>query len=549
MRTQWIASMLWIAACVGIEHPVAREALHQGPSCLVTTVGGDVQGTDNGASCTFLGVPFAAPPIGALRWTPPQPVPPWSPSVLPATTPLPSCPTLFTGSPSGSEDCLKLNLWVSDPPPTQPAPVIVWLHTGGFSAASANFASHNGRRLAETQGVIVVAPNYRHGPFGFLAHAALANEDPAHASTGNYGLLDQRAALEWVRDNIAHFGGDPWNVTIAGTSAGGQSVGLQLVSPGSAPYFHRAIVQSAFPTLRMPTRSEAEAQGQEFAARLGCTDPSTVLPCLRLKTRNDVLIAGNQAMEQVVEQPNRVNWRPIVDGLVIPDQPRTLLERHAFNHVPLIVGSNRDEGWGNYITRSFPMGVSDTQYEAWVSAEFGDDAADVLAAYPSGAYSSPMEAMARVVGEGQFTCEARRLARLVQGTGKPVFLYSYEYEIDDLSVDHVIHGVESNIIFGNNYIPPQYANHPLTPSDDALFEAMSEYWATFAASGNPNREPSHLVRWPAFTRPTEFGAGPDLSLIFDATIRGAQRPREANCDFWEPRFLRPMTLDVPASTP
>jgi para-nitrobenzyl esterase len=549
MRTQWIVSVLWIAACVGVEHPVARGATRQGPSCLVTTIAGDVQGVDNGGSCAFLGVPFASPPTGALRWTPPQPAAPWSPSLFPAMTPPLSCPTLFTGAPTGSEDCLKLNLWVSDPPPTQPAPVIVWLHTGGFSAASANFASHNGRRLAETRGVIIVAPNYRHGPFGFLAHPALAGEDPAHPSSGNYGLLDQRAALQWVHDNISHFGGDPWNVTIAGTSAGAQSVGLHLVSPGSAQYFHRAIVQSAFPTLRVQTRSEAEAQGQDFAERLGCTDPTTLLACLRLKTRNEVLIAGNQAMEQVVEQPNRVHWRPIVDGLVIPDQPRTLMERHAFNQVPLIVGSNRDEGWGNYITRSFPTGVSAAQYEGWVAAEFGDDAADVLAAYPSGAYSSPMEAMARVVGEGQFTCEARRLARLAQGTGKPVFLYSYEYEIDDLSVDHVIHGVESNIIFGNPYVPPQYANHPLTPSDDALFEALSGYWTTFAAWGNPNREPSSLVRWPAFTRQDEDGAGPDLSLVLDATIRDARRPRAENCDFWEQRFLRPMTLDVPASRP
>jgi len=262
-----------------------------------------------------------------------------------------------------------------------------------------------------------------------------------------------------------------------------------------------------------------------------------------------VLIAGTQAMEQVVEPPNRVHWRPIVDGLVIPDQPRTLFERHAFHHVPLIVGSNRDEGWGNFITRSFSMGVSAAQYESWVATEFGDDAANVLAAYPSGAYASPMEAMARVVGDGQFTCEARRLARLVQGTGKSVFLYSYEYQIDDLSVDHVIHGVESNIIFGNHYVPPQYANHPLTQSDNALFEALSEYWTTFAAIGSPNGEPSRLVRWPAFTRPNELGGGPDLSLILDATIRGAQRPRGANCDFWEGRFLRPMTLDVPASMP
>ena len=549
MRTQWVASILTFAACVGVEHSAAREARQQGPSCLVTTVDGDVQGTDNGASCTFLGVPFAAPPVGALRWKPPQTAVPWSPSVLAATTPSPSCPTVFSGSPSGSEDCLKLNVWVSDPPPTQPAPVIVWLHTGGFSAASANFASHNGRRLAEEQGVIVVAPSYRHGPFGFLAHAALADEDPTHPSTGNYGLLDQRAALQWVRDNIEHFGGDPWNVTIAGTSAGGQSVGLHLVSPDSAPLFQRAIVQSAFPTLRTPTLSEAEDRGQEFAARLGCTDPSTLLPCMRLKTRDEVLIAGTQAMEQVVEQPNRVHWRPIVDGLVIPDQPRTLFERHAFHHVPLIVGSNRDEGWGNFITRSFPMGVSAGQYESWVSAEFGEDAAEVLAAYPSAAYGSPMEAMARVVGDGQFTCEARRLARLVQGTGKPVFLYSYQYQIDDLSLDHVIHGVESNIVFGNNYVPPQYASHALGESDLALFRTMSEYWTTFAATGNPNREPSRLERWPAFTRPNELGRGPDLSLILDATIRGAGRPQEANCGFWERRFLRPMTLDVPASMP
>jgi para-nitrobenzyl esterase len=548
MRSQWVASILTLAACVGVEHSAAREARQQGPSCLVTTVGGDVQGTDNGASCTFLGVPFAAPPIGDFRWKPPQVAAPW-PSVLAAKTPPPSCPNVNNGSPSGLEDCLKLNIWVSDPPPTRPAPVIVWLHTGGFSAASANFASHNGRRLAEEQGVIVVAPNYRLGPLGFLAHPALANEDPGHPSTGNYGLLDQRAALQWVRDNIAHFGGDPWNVTIAGTSAGGQSVGLHLVSPGSAPFFQRAIVQSAFPTLRASTLAEAEAQGQAFAARLGCTDPSTLLTCMRLQTKDQVLIAGMQATEQVVEQPNRVHWRPIVDGLVIPDQPRTLFEQHAFNDVPLIVGSNRDEGWGSFITRSFSMGVSASQYESWISAEFGDDAADVLAAYPSGAYTSPMEAMARVIGDGQFTCEARRLARLVQGTGKPVFLYSYQYQIDDLSVDHVIHGVESNIVFGNNYVPQQYPNHPLGESDLALFRAMSEYWTTFAAQGNPNREPSGLVRWPAFTRPNELGRGPDLSLILDATIRGAERPQEANCEFWEPRFLRPMTLDVPASMP
>ena len=150
-----------------------------------------------------------------------------------------------TPSLSGSEDCLRLNVWVADPLPNGPAPVIVWLHTGAFTGASANFAGTNGRRVAEETGAVVVAPNYRLGPFGFLVHPALAAEPEGTA--GNYGLLDQRAALRWVQENIAQFGGDPDNVTLAGTSAGGQSVGLHLVSPGSSGLFHRASSRAHIP--------------------------------------------------------------------------------------------------------------------------------------------------------------------------------------------------------------------------------------------------------------------------------------------------------------
>jgi para-nitrobenzyl esterase len=547
MRSQWIAMTLLIAACVGVEPSGAREERRQA-SCLVATIGGDVQGTDNGDSCAFLGVPFAAAPIAGLRWKPPQPMAAWAPTVLPATAPGPSCPTVFTGSPSGSEDCLRLNVWVSDPPPSRPAPVVVWFHTGAFFAASANFAGHNGRRLVEETGVIVVAPNYRHGPFGFLAHPALAGEDSAHLSTGNYGLLDQQAALRWVRDNIAQFGGDPWNVTIAGTSAGGQSVGLQLVSPGSAALFHRAIVQSAFPTLRMATRDEAEAQSQRLAEALGCVDPATILACLRAKSQNQVLTALPQAMDQVAEAPGRVHWRPIVDGLVIPDQPRLLFEQGAFHHVPTIVGANRDEGWGSPITRSFAAGVSAAQYESWAATEFGDGAADVLAMYPAAAYASPMEALARVVGDGQYVCEARRLARSIARAHVPVYEYSYEYVIDELSAGHVIHGVESNILFGNNYVPPQFANHVLTPDDQVLVGQMRLYWTRFAATGNPNQFPPDQVMWPAFHH-GDGGRAADKFLTLDATIAEGKRLREAACDFWEPTFLRAMTLDLPASAP
>ena len=273
-----------------------------------------------------------------------------------ATTPGATCPN--------SESCLTLNVWVRNPLPATPAPVIVWLHTGGFVASSASFAPHNGRRFAEETGVIIVAPNYRLGPLGFLAHPALAAEDPLRPVSGNYGLLDQRLALQWVHDNIAAFGGDPNNVTIAGTSAGAHSVGLHLVSPASAGLFHRAIIQSGTPTIRWPTEVESFAQGDALATALGCTTPATVLSCLRGKTPAQVQAALPLGSEAVLEPPpGRGVWLPVVDGVELPDQPRALFESGRFHQVPTIVGFMRDEGAGNFITRSFPSGVTLAQYQ------------------------------------------------------------------------------------------------------------------------------------------------------------------------------------------
>ena len=214
-----------------------------------------------------------------------------------------------------------LNIWA----PSRPAraPVIVWFHTGGFQAASANFAASNGERFAQETNAIVVAPNYRLGPFGFLAHSAFTLEDPAYRSSGNYGLLDQRAALVWVREHIAAFGGDPRNVTIAGTSAGSQSVSLHLVSPATAGLFHRAIMQSGVAAARWTSAAEAEAQGEQLARALQCTDVRTAATCLRSKTRDQVLRALPLDQAQVLET-GAVQWNPIVDGLEIPDQPREL---------------------------------------------------------------------------------------------------------------------------------------------------------------------------------------------------------------------------------
>jgi para-nitrobenzyl esterase len=551
-RTRLVIAAMTLLACffISIESGAGRAAAQS--SCFVTLPAGDVQGADLGASCAFLGIPYAASAGGNNRWRPPHPPVPWAPNLLTATIPPVNCPSVaLVGPPSlsGDENCLNLNVWVADPPPTGPAPVILWLHTGAFVVTSANFPGSNGQRLAEGTGAIVVAPNYRLGPFGFLAHPALAAEDP-NGSSGNYGLLDQRAALQWVRENIAQFGGDPANVTLAGTSAGGQSVGLHLVSPGSTGLFQRAIIQSAYPTSRWKTMNEAVADGNAFAAALGCTNQDAVqaAACLRSKTPNEVLTALPVGVQQVAEPPGRVFWEPVVDGVVIPDQPRALLEAGAFYRVPTIVGFNRDEGWGAFITRSFPLGVDLGVYEGWVWNEFGPYAPSVLALYAELATASPIEAMAKAVGDLQFACEARRVARAIERTGTPTYVYSYEHEIDTLSLNHVVHGVESNILFGNNFQPPLFPSYVLKAEDLALHAAMAGYWTRFAATGNPNRGDS-VFSWPPFTRPDGNGRGNDKHIVLKPDIGERARLREAQCDFFEQFFFRSVLGGVPAATP
>jgi para-nitrobenzyl esterase len=442
------------------------------------------------------------------------------------------------GSPTtiGSEDCLKLNVWVPDSAPANLAPVIVWIHTGAFQAASINLADSNPRKLVERTGAIVVAANYRLGPFGFMGHRALTAEDPAYPSSGNYGFLDQRAALEWVRDHIAAFGGDPSNVTIAGQSAGAHSVAFHLVSPASAGLFRRAILMSGFASTRQGTLGDAEALGDRLTTTLGCTnaDPAQVLACLRSKSRAEVLLAFPNGQQEYSETP-RVSWGPVVDHLDIPDQPRALFEGGTFSQVPIIIGTTRDEGW-IYVDRSFPGGLTRTQYEAAVAAEFGAaDAAVILSMYPSGAFASPKHALSRLTGDVEAVCEARRVARSVERTGTPVYLYSFELEIPAVAADQVIHGLDRNFAFGNNFGPP--TNYILNDGDLALFEAISNYWMRFAAGGNPNSEGQHEPPWPQYRHPTGLGRGADKYQILDSPISEEKRLDEAACDFWQPFFL------------
>jgi para-nitrobenzyl esterase len=254
-------SLVAVYVSSAIPAPITSVAA-QGSPCLVTTANGAVQGVLRGGACAYLGVPYAAPPVGNLRWRPPQPRAPWAPVTLTATVAAPACSQFnLAGAAAGQEDCLTLNLWTPATRATSPGlPVLIFLHAGSFLAASSNLASMDGQRFAQERGAVVVAPNYRVGPFGFLAHSALTLEDTNYRSSGNYGLADQRAALRWVRQNIAVFGGDPETVTLAGTSAGSMSTSLHLVSPSSRGLLQRAIMQSGFATTQLYSAAEAEVR-------------------------------------------------------------------------------------------------------------------------------------------------------------------------------------------------------------------------------------------------------------------------------------------------
>jgi para-nitrobenzyl esterase len=536
---------------VGEMRPWSHVVEGQSEPCLVATLQGDVRGIDRGSSCEFRAVPYGASTAGARRWTPPVPAAPWAPATLDAAVANPPvCPQINpAGAAVGTEDCLKLHIWAPHLSSGPPLPVIVWLHPGSFVAASAGIAVQNGTRFVEEVDAVVVAPNYRLGPFGFLGHGALRTEGPDYPSAGNYGLLDQRLALDWVRTHISAFGGDPNRVTIAGQSAGGLSVSLHLVSPGSDGKFERAIMQGGFASYRWRTREDGEAQGDAFASALGCTDTLLALTCLRSRTRDEVLRALPTGTEQFAET-GRTHWSPVVDGLVIPDQPRTLFEIGAFSRVPVIIGSNRDEGW-TWVTRSFPGEMTQEQYETALATEFGPDAPAILEAYPTAEYSSPKDALAHVVTDAEYACGAARLSRLVEGTNTAVYLYQFEYSLDVLA-GRAVHGLDVSFVFGTTVaapVLPPPSTYPLSPDDLDLFRSIAGYWRRFADTVNPNVDDDTAVHWQPFNRPADDGRGADKYLILDRPIRAEKRLREAQCAFWEPHFFRSITAAVPAHTP
>lgn len=496
---------------------------------IVMAPAGPVRGIVQNGAREFLGIPYATPPVGNLRWRAPQPYGRWN-TVLEATHLGSSCPQFIPGDNklSGAEDCLVLNIYTPNPP-QQDLPVMIWIHGGGFILGSG--ADVDGSGLAKKHNLIVVAINYRLGALGFLVNTSLAVEDPAHIS-GNYGLLDQQAALKWVKRNIKAFGGDPHKVTIAGESAGGISVCDQLASPLAAGLFRAAIVESG-PCLLTMKRTEAEKRGGELATRLGCDKAADVAACLRSKRAAEVV----SAMPGDVAGP--LVWAPVVDGKVMPHQPLQAFREGTFNKVPVINGSNRDEGTlfvalGRPISaQNYTAAVSSFERAAAQGRAGHDNSGKVMTEYPLSQYQSPAQGFAAVLGDAIFSCPIEATGVLLSR-----FVPAYEYEFNDRDAPSTLiphppfplgayHASEIQYVFQTPF-PADARREParFSPAQQELSDHMASYWASFVASGTPDRAT------PAWS-PTKPGAVKILSLSPGHIGYESEFSAQHHCPFWK----------------
>lgn len=509
---------------------------------VVRTDAGLVQGLTRAQGQAFLGIPFAAAPVGSLRWRAPQPVASWN-GVRSAQVPGATCIQDPSRPPAGvgnnSEDCLYLNVHVPTNATTgKPMPVMVWIHGGAFLNGAGS--KYDGGDLASRTQSIVVTLNYRLGVFGFLALDALTAEDPA----GNPGLQDQQAALRWVRRNIASFGGNPSNVTIFGESAGGTSVCNQLMSPRAAGLFHRAIIQSGSCPAPQATRAEAAANGQVYADKLGCPSDAGQLACLRAKSTQEAFAAAPNI--ELTDPASLKVFYPHVDGVVLPVQPREAFRTGRFNKVPVMVGANSDEGTlfvalAYELSRGQPL--TDAEFDALVKRMAGDGAfaslasSVVLGLYNSDRQGSANLAAAALLGDRGYSCPTQALARALSDH---VPTYAYEFQekaIPPLYPDPFMpwgayHASELPFLFGKGIDITLNGSSPqdlFTPTQFALSRQMTTYWGRFAEVGQPN--PAKQPVWPRFNRLLQSTQTLRSQGVGTDVLGGIQRRHQ--CPFWD----------------
>ena len=514
-----VGGLAWLFACrtPGPGSPRSASpasAARDDHALVVSTDRGPLAGKAlDGGVRAFLGVPFAAPPVGALRWHPPAEVPS-STEPRDATAVGPACPQSATPSYArAEEDCLTLNVW-TPPGGAAAKPVLAWIPGGAFAEGSGGYHLYDGARLAARVDAVVVTMNYRVGALGFMAHPDLARELGRTASP-SYGLLDQRAALTWIQRNISAFGGDPKNVTIFGESAGAFSVCAHLAMPASRGLFARAIMQSGAcaDPLYFGSR-EAEAQGKKVAEALGCTD----MNCLRAKSADAVLHA--LPLKRGFILPPGVMWGPVVDGIELPAVPLQAIRAGRATKVPVIVGWNRDEGALHTI--SFPS-VTREERDAFVRDAFGEAAvAPVAERYARVSFKQSLD---DVTTDGVFVCESRRAARALAAHGAPVYVYELTHTLESprLHPFGATHQVDLWFVFGN-----EEAGIALAPSELPLSHTIMDAWGRFARTGDPN---GPGLSWPRYMAETD-----ELVLLDSAPAVASGSKREV-CAFWD-RFER-----------
>jgi para-nitrobenzyl esterase len=491
---------------------------------VVHTFDGDVQGFVTTGVSEFRGIPFAAPPVGELRWRPPQDVVRWK-VTLAATQFGKTCAQPVRGiftRPSNNEDCLYLNVYTADPLPDASAkrPVMVWFYGGGLYSGESD--DYDGSKLARRGGAVVVTLNYRVGAFGFFSHPAI--NDEGHLAI-NYGIMDQQAALRWVQRNIAAFGGDPGNVTIFGQSGGGSSVTANLQSPLSKGLFHRAIVQSGVRIEYASPEARTKA-ATDLAAAAGCADQSA--KCLRALTPQQIL-ANSQGLIRLV------TVFPSPDGTVITHPAAEAFSQGFFNHVPIMAGLVSEEQAYFLPETNSHVPLKEADFKAYVAswgAQFTDR---LLNKYPLAKYENSPSLAEIAMAQGQKSCTQRFLA---QSWSKYVPVYTYEFQertapsyFKPVSYPMgAFHTSELQYLFPL-FHGGQGTSHPLNAQQEHLSDILVDYWTTFARQGAPNAPGNaHLPDWPRYSAEKDNIQAIDLSGQKQSDGYG----KMYDCEFWEP---------------
>ena len=505
---------------------------------VVQTSQGMVGGKLLNGTRAFLGIPYAAAPVGDRRWQPPQDPPGWTGTRQAATagSPCPQ-PKNVVGDSGANEDCLFLNVHVPDDiGEGDKLPVIVWLHGGGFLTGSGSLydLSHLSRKAR----AVVVSVNYRLGAFGFFRLPGQSVDDKGAAA--NFGLLDQQAALRWVQREIGRFGGDASRVTVAGQSAGGASACMHMVAPGSRGLFHRAIMQSGLCTpVASPTPEALEASAAKLATDLGCPPGAGQLACLRAKPAADVLAAS--ATGPGVFGTGLI-WAPVPDGASLPGDPAQLVREGRFQRVPMIVGTTHDEGRFfvamDYHLKTLLPVSSRQMAEAYDRAAEGDDtfAATLAGVYTAKAYGTRDKALGALVTDILSSCKT--LSR-IEEMARHTTVYQYEFSepstpgmFDPYMAMGAFHAVELRYLFQVKLAGPTF-NLPLSGAQQKLADTMVAYWGSFAATGRP--EAPGAPAWPAFSP----GSPAPSSLMLSSTgIRlfdAASFREDHRCAVWGDR--------------